>query len=293
MQITSRNQFEIAWYKHEGVVAKNYKGCNYWDVENVTELVDGHAVSSTKRLKQFEEFDHYFADTKLGLLLNGIILRMDNTSICALCEALCHFLEYRCVLDADDLGGLRKAALLMLSHIFNCAFDMIENPSVEVKIMPKFEPSAGDVLRGMIPPRVEAVCFVIDPSEACCSTHKPIPMLPYKLPSEKRFIDRRSVLEHFVPDAFFPISPSVLVRFDPEEPASEVSCSELDTCDPDWVQIVLDGVLRDAAANLLDLKTRKITKRLLHIIKLRGERAARILTGFKVVRTHAMKTRAR
>ena len=66
-----------------------------------------------------------------------------------------------------------------------------------------------------------------------------------------------------------------------------------DQSDPDWVQIVLDGVLRDAAANLLDLKTRKITKRLLHIIKLRGERAARILTGFSVVRTHSMKTRNR
>ena len=107
------------------------------------------------------------------------------------------------------------------------------------------------------------------------------------------FMDLLLARNHYVPDDFFPISPSVLVRFDPEEPASEVSCSELDTCDPDWVQIVLDGVLRDAAANLLDLKTRKITKRLLHIVKLRGERAARILTGFKVVRTHAMKTRAR
>ena len=56
---------------------------------------------------------------------------------------------------------------------------------------------------------------------------------------------------------------------------------------------MLDGVLRDAAVNLLDLKTHKITKRLLHIIKLRGERAARILTGFSVVRTHSMKTRNR
>ena len=56
---------------------------------------------------------------------------------------------------------------------------------------------------------------------------------------------------------------------------------------------MLDGVLRDAAANLLDIKTRKITKRALHIIKLRGERAGRILTGFSAVRTHAMKTRAR
>ena len=89
------------------------------------------------------------------------------------------------------------------------------------------------------------------------------------------------------------IDPKIIIHSDPEEPASEVSCSELDTCDPDWVEIVLDGVLRDAAANLLDIKTRKITKRALHIIKLRGERAGRILTGFSAVRTHAMKTRAR
>ena len=63
-----------------------------------------------------------------------------------------------------------------------------------------------------------------------------------------------------------------------------------DQSDPDWVKLVLENVLNDAAHSLLQLQTRKATKHMLDIIKQSGERAARILTGFTAVRNHSMKT---
>ena len=289
IQITSRLQFELAWHKHLGVYAENRNGNNYWDVQHVVSVHDGTPLVGTERLDELKELNKYFGELKHDMLINGLLHRLDNASLHGLVVAMGHFLELKCEWpEKSEPGTLRKLGFAMLDHIFKEAFKMIKNPSIFLTQMASFYPPH------FFPMREEDVCIVIDKFEACCDVWEPMEFIgPIKPAPTTRYVDRQSVLKHFVPDDFFPISPIILLACDPDEPASEVEVEVPDQSDPDWVKLVLENVLNDAAHSLLQLQTRKATKHMLDIIKQSGERAARILTGFKVVRTHAMKTRAR
>jgi len=130
----------------------------------------------------------------------------------------------------------------------------------------------------------------MEPEKTCCKRWNPTFMIELKHNSERSFLEQLESRGHSVPDKFHPISPIIILSSDPDEPASEVEVEVHNQSDPDWVKLVLENVLNDAAHSLLQLQTRKATKHMLDIIKQSGERAARILTGFTAVRNHSMKT---